>query len=96
MSAADPGAVPIVRLAELESAAHHLRDQTDRDRRSQAARNRDFREDITQLRIETADNTKTLAALVATLGTVKWLVGVAIALVPIAVGAAWALGRLIR
>lgn len=36
------GAVPAVKLAELESAAHHIREQTDRDRRAQAERNRDF------------------------------------------------------
>jgi hypothetical protein len=35
------GAVPIAKLAELDSAAHHLREQADRDRRTQAERNRD-------------------------------------------------------
>lgn len=37
----DTGAVPLVRLAELDSATHHLREQTNLDRRQQAARNRD-------------------------------------------------------
>jgi hypothetical protein len=38
------GAVPLAKLAELDSAAHHLREQTDMDRRAQAERNRDFAE----------------------------------------------------
>lgn len=34
--------MPAVKLAELDSAAHHLREQSDRDRRAQAERNRSF------------------------------------------------------
>jgi hypothetical protein len=36
------GAVPIVKLAELDSSVHYIREQTDRDRRAWAERNRGF------------------------------------------------------
>lgn len=38
----DNGAVPRVKLAEVESGVNHVRAQTDMDRRAQAERNRDF------------------------------------------------------
>lgn len=99
----DTGAVPLVKLAELDSAQHHLREQTDRDRRSQASRNRDFNEMIVRIDLATKENAKAVAVvdravgqIQASMTTVKWLVGVAVGLIPMAVGAAWALGRLIH
>ncbi len=52
----NPGAIPEVRLAELESAQHHLREQADLDRRAMAARNR-----------STADRVKSVEEDVATI-----------------------------
>lgn len=54
----DKGAVPLVRLAELDSAAHQLADQAARDRLEQAERNRDSAARFD--RIDTAHNSMRL------------------------------------
>jgi hypothetical protein len=97
MSAAEsPGAVPIAKLAELDSATHHLRDQADRDRRSNASRFRDMREAIDRIEASTQSNALAVAGLVGGVRALKWMAGIALGLIPVAVGAAWALGRIIR
>ncbi len=91
-----PGAVPEIRLAELDSAQHHLREQVDRDRRANAERRIELRRTIDRIEAKTNSNSETIAAIVSSVKTIKWLVGVAVGLVPMGIGAAWALGRLIR
>ena len=90
------GAVPEVRLAELDSAQHHLRDQVDRDRRANAERRQELRRQIDRIEAKTTKHGEAIAGIGSSVKTIKWLVGVAIALAPISIGAAWALGRLIR
>jgi hypothetical protein len=94
--AAERGAVPLAKLAELDSAAHHLREQADRDRRAQAERNLTFEGRIQRIDEATQANEVAVAGIASSIHTIKWLVGLAIAIGPTAVGAAWALARLIH
>lgn len=98
MSPRDPnaGAVPIAKLAELESGQRYIRDQVDRDRRAQAERNLSLEDKISRIDETTRQHGKQLAAIGGSVTTIKWLAGIAVALIPTAVGAAWALGRLIH
>lgn len=87
------GSFPLVRLAELESGQHHIREQTDMDRRAHAERHRSFEEKITDIDLATRANTVALASIAGSVSSLKWVLGT---VVPAALGAAWVLGRLIH
>lgn len=89
----DTGAVPMQKLLELESGQHYIREQTDRDRRTQAERNMSFEDKIDDLRKVQGKQGEQLAGIVGSISTVKWMIAT---ILPAAVGVAWALGRLLK
>jgi heme oxygenase len=95
-AAENTGATPAVKLAELDSARHHLESQVKRDRAAQAERNRRFHEQIDRIETQTNGNAQAVAGIVATLRTFKWIMGLVAALGPTSVGAAFAIGRLLH
>lgn len=80
------GAFPLQLQAQIDSARHRLEDQQDRDRQWTAERFRSLDEKIDGV----GDR---VTGLIASAHTLKWMIAT---VVPLAVGAAWALGRLIR
>lgn len=96
MAVAEAGAIPEVKLAELDSARHHLEEQVKRDRMAQAERNRRLHVQIDRVEQLANENAKAVAGLVATLRTFKWIMGLVAALGPASVGAAFAIGRLLH
>lgn len=93
MARENNGATPLARLAELDSGMHHVREQTDRDRRAQAARNLGFEAAIQRIDLASQTNAIAVAGIVASLRTVKWML---MSVLPAAIGVAWSLGRLLR
>lgn len=93
MPEADAGAYPLQKLVELDSAAHHIREDLDRGRQEQASTNVTLRQQLEGLDVRVRAHGEQLAGISSSIRTVMWMIAT---VVPAAVGAAWTLARFVR
>ena len=90
----ETGAVPLERLSQLESGQHYIREQTDRDRRTEGEKLRDIELKLEKLAESTTaklgKHGEALAAISASTSTLKWMIAT---IIPAAVGLAFAAGK---